>query len=441
MRAWITDRWTKAATIDGHKVQPPAAQLRKLAILEPQFKAARFGVGKRWKVSWYAVDPETGKKRLHGESFDRKADAEARKAALEDDIRTGRYIDPAASAKTFSEAAEAWYGSKKRPKASTLSRYRRELDIYVLPKWGATRLDAITEDDVNEWVRQLSTGEAVHEFKDDERKPTELAPASVRHIARIVFGGVLKYAVRRRWIAVSPMEHVETPLPQNSDAEMVFLDYGEVESLAIAAEHVAGPTSGTLVRVLAYCGPRINEALDSKVQDVDIDTRRISISRTWSGDGEGGRVESETKGKQRRKTAIPASLIPEIRALVDGQPPDAYLFRAPKGGALSADNWRSRVWVKAVAGAGLDIPGLTIHSLRHSFASLAIAAGADVKTLQGMMGHTSAMVTLDTYAALWPERMDDVAEALDAKRVDALPSCPNHARVGKDEGPQKQTPQ
>lgn len=63
--------------------------------------------------------------------------------------------------------------------------------------------------------------------------------------------------------------------------------------------------------------------------------------------------------------------------------------------------------------AGLDrVEGLTVHSLRHTYASMAIAGGADVKTLQKAMGHSSASITLDVYADLWPDRLDDVADAI-----------------------------
>ncbi|MDQ1531827.1 MAG: hypothetical protein QOE37_1932, partial [Microbacteriaceae bacterium] len=65
---------------------------------------------------------------------------------------------------------------------------------------------------------------------------------------------------------------------------------------------------------------------------------------------------------------------------------------------------------------------LTIHDLRHTAASLAISAGANVKAVQRMLGHASAAMTLDTYADLFDDDFDDdldaVADALDqAKRA------------------------
>ncbi|OLT25900.1 integrase [Nocardiopsis sp. CNR-923] len=64
--------------------------------------------------------------------------------------------------------------------------------------------------------------------------------------------------------------------------------------------------------------------------------------------------------------------------------------------------------------------GLTPHKLRHTAASLAIAAGADVKVVQAMLGHATATMTLDRYGHLFPDRLDEVAEAMDAARSRVL---------------------
>jgi integrase len=74
----------------------------------------------------------------------------------------------------------------------------------------------------------------------------------------------------------------------------------------------------------------------------------------------------------------------------------------------------------AVKVAKLETLGLTPHKLRHTTASLAIAAGADVKVLQLMLGHADASMTLNVYGHLFPDRLDEVADTLDARRLAAL---------------------
>jgi integrase len=79
---------------------------------------------------------------------------------------------------------------------------------------------------------------------------------------------------------------------------------------------------------------------------------------------------------------------------------------------------------------------LRVHDLRHTTASLAIAAGADVKVIQSMLGHASAAMTLDRYGHLMPGQAESVAERLDAMAraaVVRLPAVPTriHARDGR----------
>ena len=85
-------------------------------------------------------------------------------------------------------------------------------------------------------------------------------------------------------------------------------------------------------------------------------------------------------------------------------------------------NFRSRVFVPAAKQIGM--PGLTPHDLRHTAASLAVQAGANVKAVQRMLGHASAAMTLDVYAGLFGDDLDAVADRLDAAaaaaRADSL---------------------
>ena len=77
-------------------------------------------------------------------------------------------------------------------------------------------------------------------------------------------------------------------------------------------------------------------------------------------------------------------------------------------------------WVQSMARAqaiGSGFPTPTIHDLRHTAASLAVSAGANVKAVQRMLGHASAAMTLDVYADLFDEDLESVSRALDHARA------------------------
>ena len=96
-----------------------------------------------------------------------------------------------------------------------------------------------------------------------------------------------------------------------------------------------------------------------------------------------------------------------------------------RGGVLRNSNWRARVFAPAVAKcqkADESFPSITPHDLRHTAASVAVSAGANVKAVQRMLGHAKATMTLDTYADLFDTDLDDVADRLDtAMRAAAYP--------------------
>jgi integrase len=90
---------------------------------------------------------------------------------------------------------------------------------------------------------------------------------------------------------------------------------------------------------------------------------------------------------------------------------------------LRERNFRRRSFDRAVRAAGLE--PLTPHDLRHTAVSLAISAGANVKSVQRMLGHASAAMTLDVYADLFDDDLGAVADRLDAARDAAVPrACP-----------------
>ena len=112
---------------------------------------------------------------------------------------------------------------------------------------------------------------------------------------------------------------------------------------------------------------------------------------------------------------FPAVLADELAALMVGKGRDELVFTDMRGGVLRNSNWRARVFEPAVEKCQKPtsaFPSITPHDLRHTAASLAVSAGANVKAVQRMLGHAKASMTLDVYADLFDEDLDSVADNL-----------------------------
>jgi hypothetical protein len=108
---------------------------------------------------------------------------------------------------------------------------------------------------------------------------------------------------------------------------------------------------------------------------------------------------------------------------------DDMVFTDMRGGVLRNSNYRARVFEPAVdecQKTDESFPSITPHDLRHTAASLAVSAGANVKAAQRMLGHAKASMTLDVYADLFDEDLDSVADNLDA----AIRSAADQLRTG-----------
>ena len=173
----------------------------------------------------------------------------------------------------------------------------------------------------------------------------------------------------------------------------------------------------------AYSGLRAGELIALRRQHVDLLRRTITVVEKVQYIS-GRHVVSVPKSSAgRRPVALPGVVVAALEehlAAYAEPGSEGLVFPAPEGGFLRLENFRKRVWTPAVTAAG--IAPLRLHDLRHTCASLAIAAGADVKVLQRMLGHASAALTLDRYGHLMPGQAQSVADRLDEMARGASPA-------------------
>ncbi|GAB3995291.1 hypothetical protein GCM10029992_12160 [Glycomyces albus] len=364
----------------------------------------------RWRVRWY--DPQN---RAKAKTFSRLPDAERFLHDMVNQLNgTSVYRDPNAAAVRFATVAEDWAASKWPTWAGrTRTLYRGILDDYLIPKWGRYPVASVAFGEVASWLAELS-----------DPKGKNLGASRVHGIHTVLLG-VMGWAVRCGHLAANPIAGLDT-LPSKPGPKRLYLTHEQVDQLAAAADALKTaykrptPKPGrevyrVMVYALAYCGLRVGEALALRVESVDLAERKLQVVRQFVDDG-GTVEETLPKGGKSRVVGIPAFVVAELAGLTKGRGSDGVVFRSPTGGPMRAHNFRERGFRPAVAKAGLP-KAVTPHTLRHTFASLSVAAGADVKTLQAAMGHATASMTLDVYADLFPARVGEVADALDVHRA------------------------
>lgn len=187
-----------------------------------------------------------------------------------------------------------------------------------------------------------------------------------------------------------------------------------------------------VVLLLAYTGLRCGEMAALTTASVSPLKKRIEVWQAVTVRGSDW-IVGTTKGDEARSVPVPASLMDELERLLAKRRSGQLLFpalrsssylRTPNKATANAkgEKVKPKWWEKAPGEYG--IPYMSPHELRHTAASLAISAGANVKALQQMLGQDSASVTLDTYADLFDDDLDAVGAALEEKRRTATKDHP-----------------
>ncbi|WP_457100669.1 tyrosine-type recombinase/integrase [Microbacterium sp. P5_E9] len=345
--------------------------------------------GKRYEVRYKKPDGSHGGRR----GFIRKRDAEVWLAEIETSRAKGAYIDPQAAKVTIETLGPIWLEAKRASmKPSSFAPVETAWRLRVKPIWGRWEVADIRHTDVRAWVAKL-TGELG-------------ATVTIRTFG--VLASILDDAVYDGRIASNPARMGRIGLPRKTRGRHGYLTHEEVMRLARHSGDRA-----LLVLLLAYTGIRWGEATALRVKDIDAAKGRLHIHAN-AVEVHGQIHVGTTKSHKGRLVPVPAFLVEELLVATAGSSSDGLVFSARDGGFMRRTRTSdgSKSWFKTAL-AKADLPLMTIHDLRHTAASLAVQSGANVKTIQRMLGHTSAAMTLDVYSDLFEEDLDAVASALD----------------------------
>jgi integrase len=342
-------------------------------------------------------------------TFRTKKEAERHERAHHAAIDSGVWIDPRAGRVTLAAWATEWQRTVVHLRPKTRKIYDVNLRNHILPVLGDYELAKLTPSMLRAWLSDLAA--------KDGRRSKPIAAGTVAQAYRTL-NRVLAAAVDDELVGRNPLRGVKAPRVEPEP--MRFLTHEEVATLAAAID----ARYRALVYVAAYTGLRAGELIALRRSHVDLLRRTIAVVEQVQYLDRRHLVSPPKSAAGRRSVALPGFVVNELdghlREIPD-RSADALVFPAPEGGYLHLENFRKRVWLRAIEQAGLT--PLRIHDLRHTCASLAIAAGADVKVLQRMLGHASAALTLDRYGHLLPGQAASVADRLDqlARSVEPAP--------------------
>jgi len=311
---------------------------------------------------------------------------------IEDQLDRGVFI-PVSDVPKFNDVAKNWLEYKKaNVRGSTYHGYKSHLDNHF--------------DFVNELKINRIRVATVEKFISNRREK-KVSLATIRKLL-ITFGQVMKYAIRHRLIDHNPVSECERPRGQGREQEKAsrVLTPDEINSLLDAT---ANKQYRMLFMLAAMTGARQGELLGLKWIDILWDSNQIHIQRTYN-NGAWYRPKSKYSN---RKVDVGYMVMTELKKWKLACPPNELqlLFPNESGGPLNHGTvYRKHFW------PALDeakLPRIRFHDLRHTYASLLIAQGENIKYIQKQLGHSKPTVTLDIYAHLFDENNPDAAQRLD----------------------------
>lgn len=321
----------------------------------------------------------------HARHFELKRDAERWIDEVTAAVVTGQYADPRAGKVTWRAWVEAWMsrqvwadGTHEAARTSVMS----------VP-WLDSAIGTVRPSHVQAWI----SGESKR----------GLAASTIRTRVNYV-QMAFRAATLDRVIPTNPAEGAKSPRTRRSEAAMKLLTVDQVA----AALDAAGDFR-PFVALCAFAGLRLGEAAGLRVKDVNFLRRTIGVRQQVQGSTHKTAKIVAPKAGSERDVFAPDGLMSALSSVNRSSSPDALLFRTPLGQMWHRNN-AGEEWRRIRKAAGLP-EDVTLHALRHTYASSLIAAGCDVVTVQRALGHSQPSITLNVYSHLWPSAEDKTRAA------------------------------
>ncbi len=311
----------------------------------------------------------------------------------------------------FGDWMEHWYETHSRPAARPGTRriYEGYLRLYIRPGLGHIPLNRLTAKDMQQFFVWLKT-EGRADQSDGE---TGLADSQLRNIHSLCWRALEK-AVSGNLIPQNPASGCK--LPPARKGEMNLLSREAMQKLLIQAKE---EKYYELFLLEFATGLRLGELTVLQWEDLNLTTGELRISKQAVVIGSEV-VVTEPKTKAAVRTLLLPPKVLEVFREYRKRNVSRWLFPSPKkeDSPLLPSVVRQRLH-RLLDHAGCE--RMRFHDLRHTFATLALESGKDVKTLSAMLGHVSAATTLDIYTHITDDMRLTAAANIDRSIGKAVP--------------------
>ncbi len=324
----------------------------------------------------------------HARHFKLKRDAQRWLDEVTASVVTGQYVDPRAGEVTWASWTASWIELRSWADG-TVQAAKTALQSV---SWRDEPMGRITEEHVDAWIKA-----------ETKRK---LAASTIRTRLNYV-QMAFRAAVRAKVIVENPAAHVKPPRVRKAEVTMKILTAEQVRAVLEASGSFR-----PFVGVCVFAGLRLGEAAGLQLGDVNFLGRTISVHRQVQGSSIASAKLVPPKYGSERTIYVPDELTKALSAHVAAEgitDPGRQLFLTPLGRLWQRNN-AGEEWRRIRKAVGLP-DDVTLHTLRHTFASNLIASGCDVVTVQRALGHAQPSITLNTYSHLWPSAEDKTRAA------------------------------
>ena len=359
----------------------------------------------RWEGRYTAgYDPESRKRII--KNVLGKTQAEV-KEKLKTAISESQRLDVSKAGNyTVASWVRTWYEvyAEPRIRPNTKAYYTNYIENHIIPGIGSIPLDKLTTIQIQRFYNNLQKTGRVQRKNFPELKDKSLSPRVVRGVHTLLHN-CLEQAVSERLILANPAQGCK--LPQLEKREMKILPQEKI-GLYLAEAEKRGLLAAFYLELTT--GLRRGELLALQWTDLDVESKTLSITKQVNRIN-GELVVSPPKTRNSVRTlALPQQAVDLLIAEHKKHSRNPYMFPSPKTGTMYDPDAFRRTHDKILKAIGAE--HIRFHDLRHTFATLSLKSGVDVKTLSGALGHYSAGFTLNTYTHATAQMKQDAADTI-----------------------------